>query len=211
VPLPGDASSAAFLVVAALLVPGSEIRILDVGVNPTRIGAFDILRRMGADVSFGGPRVVAGEPHADLVVRASRLRGTTITASEVPAAIDELPVLAVAAALADGTTTLTGAAELRVKESDRLAALEQVAAVGGRIRTTPDGFVVEGSAGRTLRGGAITTGGDHRTAMAFAVAGLVSSDGVAIDDPACVDVSFPGFFAALRTLGATVQEDACGR
>jgi 3-phosphoshikimate 1-carboxyvinyltransferase len=120
IPLPGDPSSAAFLAVAALVVPGSEVRVRDVGLNPTRTGALAILRRMGADIRLERARDEAGEPRGDLVVRATRLRGTTITPAEVPAAIDELPVLVVAAALASGETRLSGAAELRVKESDRL-------------------------------------------------------------------------------------------
>src|SRR5262249_33942770 len=126
VPLPGDPSSAAFLVVAALLVPGSEGRIEDVGVNPTRTGFLGVLRRVGAAPEVAAARELAGEPHADLVARSAAVCGTTIEAAEIPGTIDELPVLAIAAALADGTTTITGAAELRVKESDRLAALEQL-------------------------------------------------------------------------------------
>ena len=210
VAVPGDLSSAAFLIVAALLVPGSTLRIADVGINPTRTGALAILRRMGAPITIEAPREVAGEPRADLVVRAARLRGTTIPAAEVPAAIDELPVLAVAAALAEGTTTLVGAEELRVKESDRLAALAALARLGARIEVRPDGFCIHGSAGRPLRGGRVEAHGDHRIAMAFAVAGLAAVDGVEIADPACVGVSFPGFFATLAAVGAPVAGDGWG-
>jgi 3-phosphoshikimate 1-carboxyvinyltransferase len=205
IPLPGDASSAAFLVVAALLVPGSELCLRDVGVNPTRTGFLAILRRMGAAIDVSAPREVAGEPRADLVVRAARLRATVIEAAEVPGAIDELPVLCVAAALADGETTIRGAGELRVKESDRIAALEQLARLGVVVAATADGLVVRGSAGRRLAGARVATGGDHRIAMAFAVAGLVAEGGVELDDADCADVSFPGFFARLAELGAEVR------
>jgi 3-phosphoshikimate 1-carboxyvinyltransferase len=206
VPLPGDPSSAAFLVVAALLVPGSEVVVRDVGVNPTRIGFLAILARMGGAVEVVGTREVAGEPRADLRVRAAPLRATTVSPEEVPAAIDELPVLCVAAALATGTTEIRGAGELRVKESDRIAALAQLERLGVGVRTMPDGLVVEGRGGRALRGGRVDPRGDHRIAMAFAVAGLVADGGVEIVDPQCVDVSFPGFFTCLGELGARVEE-----
>ncbi len=205
VTLPGDPSSASFLVVAALLVPGSTLRVRDVGVNPTRTGALAILRRMGGDIRIERVREEAGEPRGDVVVRASRLHGTTIGADEVPAAIDELPVLAVAAALADGETRITGAAELRVKESDRLAALEQLAGLGATVRATPDGLVIVGAGGRRLGPGRVDAAGDHRIAMAFAVAGLCADGGVEIVDPECVAVSFPGFFTDLVALGAAVE------
>jgi 3-phosphoshikimate 1-carboxyvinyltransferase len=203
-------SSAAFLVVAALLVPGSEIHVHDVGINPTRTGALAVLTRMGAAVELDPPREVAGEPRAGFRVRAAALHGTTVGPGEVPAAIDELPVLAIAAALASGETRITGAAELRVKESDRLAALGQLATLGADVRVLPDGLVIRGSGGRPLRGGRIEAGGDHRIAMAFAVAGLAATGGVEIADPECVDVSYPGFFAALAALGAVVTEVPCG-
>ena len=205
VPLPGDPSSAAFLVVAALLVPGSTLRVRDVGLNPTRTGALAILRRMGGDIRTERVREEAGEPRGDLIVRASRLHGTTIDSAEVPAAIDELPVLAVAAALADGETRITGAGELRVKESDRLAALEQLRALGVAMEAMPDGLVIAGVAGRRLRPGRVDAAGDHRIAMAFAVAGLCAEGGVEIADPECVAVSFPGFFSDLAGLGAAVE------
>lgn len=205
IPLPGDVSSAAFLAVAALLVPGSDVVIRNVGANPTRTGALDILRRMGADLTLEPAREIAGEPRADLRVRTSRLTATRILPAEVPAAIDELPILAVAAAFAEGETTLAGAAELRVKESDRLAALEQLAPLGVEIRTTPDGFAIRGVAGRRLGGGRIVSGGDHRVAMAFAIAALASDAGVTIDDRECVAVSFPGFFEQLAAMGGRVE------
>jgi 3-phosphoshikimate 1-carboxyvinyltransferase len=205
VPVPGDASSAAFLVVAALLVPGSEVVVRDVGVNPTRIGFLAVLARMGARVEVVDRRDLAGEPRATLRVRAARLRATTIAPEEVPGAIDELPVLCVAAALADGETTVRGAGELRVKESDRIASLEQLGLLGADVRATADGLVVRGSGGRRLRGARIAAHGDHRVAMAFAVAGLVADGGVEIDDAGAADVSFPGFWAELAALGAEVR------
>jgi len=205
IPLPGDPSSAAFLAVAALVVPGSEVRVRDVGLNPTRTGALAILRRMGADIRLERARDEAGEPRGDLVVRATRLRGTTITPAEVPAAIDELPVLVVAAALASGETRLSGAAELRVKESDRLEALAQLGALGVPMTVHADGLVLHGRDGQPLAGGRVEAGGDHRIAMAFAVAGLCATGGVEIADPDCVAVSFPGFFAQLAALGARVD------
>jgi len=204
IPLPGDPSSAAFLAVAALLVPGSEVRIRDVGLNPTRTGALAILRRMGADIRTERTRDDAGEPRGDLVVRASPLRGTVITPEEVPAAIDELPVLVIAAALASGETRVDGAAELRLKESDRLAALEQLAGLGVTMTSRPDGLTLEGLDGGPLSGGRIDAAGDHRIAMAFAVAGLRAAGGVEIADPECVAVSFPGFFEQLASLGAAL-------
>src|SRR5262249_30640555 len=205
IPVPGDPSSAAFLVVAALLVPGSEVRLRGVGLNPTRTGALHILRRMGADVRIDGLRDEAGEPRGDLVVRASRLHGTSIAVEEVPAAIDELPLLAIAAALADGETRISGAGGLRGKESDRLAALEQLAPLGVAIEVSGDGLTLRGLGGGTLRGGRIDPAGDHRIAMAFAVAGLRAEGGIEIADPECVSVSFPGFFASLAGLGAPVE------
>jgi 3-phosphoshikimate 1-carboxyvinyltransferase len=203
--VPGDASSAAFVVVGALLVPGSDVRLAGIGLNPGRIGALDILRRMGAAIEVSDVHDVAGEPRGTLRVRASALRATTVEPDEVPAAIDELPVLCVAAALADGETTIRGAAELRLKESDRIAALAQLDRLGVGVRTTDDGLVIHGTGGRRLVCGRIASGGDHRIAMAFAIAGLVAEGGVEIDDPECARVSWPGFFTRLADLGGGVQ------
>lgn len=205
--LPGDPSSAAFLVVAALLVPGSRLRIDGVGTNPRRTGAFAILERMGARITLEATRDEAGEPCGAIVVEHGALRGTTVGPDEIPGAIDELPILAVAAAFAEGETRVTGASELRVKESDRIAALEQLAPLGVAFEPTSDGFVVRGRPDATIARGTIATHGDHRIAMAFAIAGLRSPDGVTIDDPACADVSFPGFFDRLSTLGAAVDRE----
>ncbi len=203
--LPGDPSSAAFLVVAALLVPGSRVRVRGVCVNPARTGLFAVLRRMGARITVDAVTDRAGEPCGDVIVEHGALTGTTVAPDEVPGAIDELPILAVAGAFAEGETRVTGAAELRVKESDRLVALEPLRTLGAAFETTADGFVVRGRPDARLGGGTIATHGDHRIAMAFAVAGLRSRDGVVLDDPACVDVSFPGFFERLRALGGVVE------
>jgi 3-phosphoshikimate 1-carboxyvinyltransferase len=205
VALPGDVSSAAFLVVAALIVPGSLLRLSGVGVNPTRTGALAILRRMGAPIEVVDTHDVAGEPRAELRVRSGRLHGTIVTPAEVPGAIDELPILCVAAALAEGETAIAGAGELRVKESDRIAALEQLRLLGVDVETTPDGLVIHGSGGRRLRGARVESHADHRIAMAFGVAGLVADGGVEVHDAGCADVSFPGFFARLGELGARVE------
>ena len=206
VPLPGDVSSAAFLAVAALLVPGSELSLMDVGVNPTRTGALAILRRMGAPIEVVETHDVAGEPRAELRVRSASLHGTTVTPAEVPGAIDELPILCVAAALATGETAIQGAGELRVKESDRIAALEQLRLLGVDMATSADGLVIRGSGGRRLAGARVESHGDHRIAMAFAVAGLAAEGGVEVAGAECADVSFPGFFAALAGLGASIEE-----
>jgi len=205
VALPGDVSSAAFLVVAALVVPGSELRLADVGVNPTRTGVLAILRRMGAPIEVVDTHDVAGEPRAELRVRAARLHGTTVAPAEVPGAIDELPILCVAAALAEGETRITGAGELRVKESDRIAALEQLRTLGVAITASADGLVIRGTGGRRLRAGRVESHGDHRIAMAFGVAGLVADGGVEVGDAGAAEVSFPGFFARLAELGAAVE------
>jgi 3-phosphoshikimate 1-carboxyvinyltransferase len=204
VSLPGDVSSAAFFLVAGSIVPGSELLLPNVGVNPTRTGIIDLLRRMGADIEVRQQREECGEPRADLLIRGARLHGIAIAAAEVPAAIDELPVLAMAAACADGETSLEGAAELRVKESDRLTALGQLRALGVPIEITPDGFRIQGLADALLTGGRVVAQDDHRIAMAFAVLGLRARQGIEIDGSAAVAVSFPGFFAALRALGAAV-------
>jgi len=195
--VPGDFSSAAYFIVAASLVPGSEIQIRDVGLNPTRTGLLDILKTMGAQVEVGDLREEGGEPVGTVAVRARRLHGAVIGGNLVPRAIDELPVLAVAACLAEGETVIRDAAELRVKESDRVEALaRELGRLGARIEPRPDGMVIAG--GRPLRGGHVTSGGDHRIAMSLAVAGLCAAGPVSIEDPANIETSFPGFAEALR-------------
>jgi 3-phosphoshikimate 1-carboxyvinyltransferase len=195
--VPGDLSSAAYFLVAAALVPGSEVAVTDVGVNPTRAGVLDILRMMGAQVDIRDLRDEGGEPVGTVVIHAGRLRGTTIEGDLIPRAIDELPVLAVAAALAEGETLIRDAAELRVKESDRVEILaRELGRLGARVKPQPDGLAIVG--GQQLRGGRVASGGDHRIAMALAVAGLRADGPVTIDDPDCIDTSFPGFADVLR-------------
>jgi 3-phosphoshikimate 1-carboxyvinyltransferase len=195
--VPGDLSSAAFFLVAGAVVPGSEIVVEDVGLNPTRAGVLDVLRMMGASIRVTDLREEGGEPRGAVVVRAGRLHGTTIEGDLIPRTIDELPVLAVAACLAEGETVIRDAAELRVKESDRIAALaRELGRLGATIEARPDGLAIIG--GRRLRGGRVSSGGDHRIAMALAIAGLCADGPVTIDDSACIRISFPGFEAALR-------------
>jgi 3-phosphoshikimate 1-carboxyvinyltransferase len=194
--VPADFSSAAFFVVAALLVGGSEVRIAEVGLNPTRTGLLAILERMGAEVEVEARGEEGGEPIGTIAARASELRATEVGGSEVPLAIDELPLLALAACFAEGTTTIRDAAELRRKESDRIATVsEALNALGGRVEPTEDGMVIEGTGG--LRGGRIDSHGDHRIAMLGAVAGLASSEGVEVEGMDAAAVSYPGFEADL--------------
>jgi 3-phosphoshikimate 1-carboxyvinyltransferase len=194
--VPGDTSSALYLVAAALLVPGSELTITDVLLNPTRTAALDVLVRMGADLTIEEKDVSGGEPRGDVTARYSELTATDVAPGEVPGLIDELPLLAVIASQAEGTTTVSGAGELRVKESDRITAMVAgLDALGTRAEERPDGMVIEGPA--PLTGGAIDSLGDHRVAMSFAIAGLVSAEGVRVSRWSCVDTSFPGFLDVL--------------
>ncbi len=206
--VPGDPSSAAFFVVAALLVPGSDLVVENVGLNPTRAGLFEVLRQMGGSIEEINTREVGGEPVADLRVRHSALHGINVDPAIAPAMIDEFPVLFVAAAMAKGATTTSGLEELRVKESDRLTAMaEALKLVGATVEEREDGLIISGTDGTPLRGtpprgtqgeDAVTTHLDHRIAMSMAVAGLVSSDGVQIDDVRPIATSFPTFTALLE-------------
>ena len=197
VDVPGDISSAAFFLVAASILPGSELRLTGVGLNPTRSGILDVLWRMGADITIEEAREVCGEPVGDLIVRSAALCGTIIGGAEIPRLIDELPILAVAAAAASGQTTVSDAAELRVKESDRIATtVAMLASFGAAIFPKPDGFVIDG--GVALQPGTVHPRGDHRIAMAGAVAGLLV--GCELADPGCMAVSFPGFLSTLSAL-----------
>jgi 3-phosphoshikimate 1-carboxyvinyltransferase len=200
--VPGDVSSAAFFLVAGALAADGEVVVRGVGVNPTRTGVLDVLAAMGADVARRGEGE-DGEPVADLVVRPRRLTGTTVAGALVPRAIDELPVLAVAAAAADGETEVRDAAELRVKESDRIAALaSELGRMGARVEERPDGFRVEGRGRRpALRGARVRSFGDHRLAMALVVAGLSADGETLVEDADCIATSYPGFVAACRQLG----------
>lgn len=202
--VPGDPSSAAFFIVAALLVPGSDVTIANVGLNPTRAGLVEVLQAMGGDIELLDPREVGGEPVADLRVRHSLLRGIAVDPAIAPSMIDEYPILFVAAALAEGTTVTTGLDELRVKESDRLSVMAAgLAAIGARVEESEDGLVIHGTGGDPLPGGATIAGHlDHRICMSFAIAGLISKAPVTIDDMAPVATSFPNFEAQLDGLQA---------
>jgi 3-phosphoshikimate 1-carboxyvinyltransferase len=201
--VPGDISSAAFALVAAALLPGSEITVEDVGVNPTRTGLLDVLQAMGAGIAAGDEREQGNEPVADVTIRASDLRGVEVGGDTVVRMIDEFPVLAVAATQAHGATVVRDAAELRVKETDRIAAIVVgLRALGARIDPLPDGFIVEGPT--PLHGATVDSHGDHRLAMALAVAGLIAEGGVAVENAGCIADSFPGFVELLRGAGAEV-------
>jgi 3-phosphoshikimate 1-carboxyvinyltransferase len=198
--VPGDFSSAAPLIVAAALLPGSELTLHDIGINPRRTGLLAVLERMGAHIAVFNRRHAGRELVADLEVREAPLVATTVTAEEVPSLVDELPLVALAAAHARGTTTVSGAEELRVKESDRVEAVaEALHALGGRVRARPDGWEITGVPTR-LRGGRVRSVGDHRIAMLGAVAGLSSREPVEIEDADAVAVSFPGFFELLEAV-----------
>ncbi|MCF8881559.1 3-phosphoshikimate 1-carboxyvinyltransferase [Erythrobacter sp. SN021] len=199
--VPGDPSSAAFFAVAASVVPGSDLVIENVGLNPTRDGIFRALELMGADIEKLDGREVGGEPVADLHVKHSHLRGIEVDPAIAPSMIDEFPILFVAAAMAEGTTTTSGLEELRVKESDRLSAMATaLQEVGVTLEETDDGLIIEGSHGEPLPGGGtIATHLDHRIAMSMAIAGLVSRKGVEIDSTEPIATSFPNFAALLAT------------
>ena len=202
--VPADISSAAFFLVGASLAPGSDLVLEHVGVNPTRTGVLEILRLMGANIEVLNPRLAGGEPVADLRVRHAPLRGVRIPETLVPLAIDEFPALFVAAACADGVTVLTGAEELRVKESDRIQVMaDGLNALGVAAGPTSDGIVIQGGA---LAGGTVHSHGDHRIAMSFAMAALRASGPITICDCANVNTSFPGFVALARNVGLAIQE-----
>jgi 3-phosphoshikimate 1-carboxyvinyltransferase len=207
--VPGDISSAAFLVIAGLLVGDAQVTVDGVGLNPTRTGLLDALGAMGAALDIVPGSDGAMEPRGRITAATSALRAATITGPLIPRLIDEVPVLAVAAALARGRTEIRDATELRVKESDRLAALaRELGALGARVSERPDGLVIEG--GVPLRGARVRSGGDHRIAMALAVAGLVAEGETVIEDTACIATSFPQFADLLNTLagGPAVTVDA---
>ena len=203
--VPADPSSAAFPLVAALLSPGSDVTLTHVGMNPHRIGLIETLREMGGDIATVNARQEAGEPVADLRVRGSKLRGVEVPAARAPSMIDEYPILAIAAACAAGKTTMRGLGELRVKESDRLAAIARgLAACGVAVEDGPDWLTVEGKGGRPRGGTRIVTNLDHRPAMAFLVMGMVAEQPVEIDDGSPIETSFPGFVELMNGLGAKI-------
>ena len=202
--VPGDISSAAFFIVAALITPCSELLIRNVGVNPTRTGIIDVMRSMGGNIEFLNEREVSAEPVADILVRSSRLKGVRIAGNTVPRAIDEFPVICVAAACAEGTTSIRDARELRVKETDRIAAMAvNLRALGVEVDECDDGMDITGV--ERLGGGMAESRGDHRIAMSMSVAGLVSAESITINDIDCVATSFPTFYSLLERFrtGAT--------
>ena len=197
--VPGDLSAAAFFLVAAALIPKSEVVLRNVGLNPSRRGVVDILRRMGARVEVENERSVCGEPMGDLIVRGSSLKRVRIAGDIIPNVLDEIPVLAVAATQVPGEVVIRDAADLRAKETDRITAVvENLRRMGAKVGEMPDGLIVEG--GYVLKGAEIDSFGDHRIAMAFAIAGLLAQDEVVIDGAEWVDTSFPGFFDVLESL-----------
>ncbi|MFA7666136.1 MAG: 3-phosphoshikimate 1-carboxyvinyltransferase [Burkholderiaceae bacterium] len=207
--VPADISSAAFFLVAASITPGSDLVLEHVGMNPTRTGVLDILRLMGADIELANPREVGGEPVADLRVRGAALKGISVPPDRVPLAIDEFPALFIAAACAEGRTVVTGAEELRVKESDRIAVMaDGLRTLGVAVEPTPDGIIIDGRGGDApvFGGGEIATHHDHRIAMSFAMAALRAREPIVIRDTEVVGTSFPGFVAQSRAAGLDIVE-----
>lgn len=197
--VPGDISSAAYFIAAGLLVPNSELLIRNVGINPTRAGLLEVCRAMGADITYVNQTSASGEPTADLLVRSSSLHGTTVEGAIIPTLIDEIPMIAVMAAFADGTTVIKDAAELKVKETDRIkTTTEALLAMGADVVPTEDGMIIHG--GKPLHGAVINSYLDHRIAMAFSIAGLAAAGTTTIQDSRCVDVSYPEFYKSLGAL-----------
>jgi 3-phosphoshikimate 1-carboxyvinyltransferase len=206
--VPGDISSAAFFLVAAAAAPEGAITVHGVGVNPTRTGALDVLEAMGVDLTVAGSEG-DGEPLADLTVRGGTLRGAEVGGALVPRAIDEIPILAIAAACAEGPTVVRDAAELRVKESDRIRALaSELGKMGVAVEEAPDGFRIGGRSARAsapFRGARVSSWGDHRLAMSLVVAGLLADGPTVVEDVDCIATSYPAFMATCRRLAG---EDA---
>lgn len=203
--VPSDPSSAAFPVVAAVIVPGSDLVLPGIGMNPLRTGLFQTLRDMGADIHFDNPREEGGEPVADLIIKHSRLHGVDVPAVRAPSMIDEYPVLAVAAAFASGTTRMFGLSELRVKESDRFAAVMRgLIACGVKVEENGDTMIVHGTGTPPQGGATIAVNLDHRIAMSFLVMGMASQQAVTVDDAEAIETSFPGFSELMNGLGAKI-------
>jgi 3-phosphoshikimate 1-carboxyvinyltransferase len=207
--VPGDPSSAAFPIVAALVVPGSRVTVTNVMMNPLRTGLLTTLVEMGAKLKFENRRNVGGEEVADVTAEYSELRGVEVPGVRAPSMIDEYPVLAIAAAFADGRTVMNGLAELRVKESDRLAAiLAGLRACGVDAHDEGDTLIVTGNGAPPRGGGSVTTHGDHRIAMSFLVMGLAAEQPVTVDEPDMIGTSFPGFADLMRSVGARIGSSA---
>lgn len=197
--VPGDISSAAYFIAAGLITPNSEILIKNVNTNLTRAGILKVAEAMGGDISYIDERIVSGEPVADILVRTSSLHGTVIEGDIIPTLIDELPVIAIMAAAASGTTIINDAAELKVKESDRIKTVsEGLTALGADVTPTDDGMIING--GKSLHGGDVLTEKDHRIAMSFTIASLITSGEVNLDYPDCVNISYPTFYDSLKQL-----------
>jgi 3-phosphoshikimate 1-carboxyvinyltransferase len=204
--VPADISSSAFFLVAASIAPGSNLILRHVGMNPTRVGVINILNQMGANIEILDEREIGGEPVADLRVRSAELQGIDIPEDQVPLAIDEFPVLFIAAACANGRTVLRGAEELRVKESDRIQVMaDGLAALGVETTVTPDGIIIDG--GQTIGGGTVNSHGDHRIAMSFAVASLRAAGDITVNDCANVATSFPGFVELAQGTGINISAE----
>jgi len=202
--VPADISSAAFFMVGASIAPGSDLTLQHVGINPTRIGVITILRQMGADITLSNEREVGGEPVADVRIRSAKLKGIQIPEDQVPLAIDEFPAIFIAAACAEGQTVLTGAHELRVKESDRIAVMaDGLITLGIDAKPTDDGIIIQGG---QLGSGDIDSHGDHRIAMSFAMAALRAEGTIAIQDCANVNTSFPGFVTLAQHVGLSISQ-----
>ncbi|MCC6905724.1 MAG: 3-phosphoshikimate 1-carboxyvinyltransferase [Anaerolineae bacterium] len=201
--VPGDPSSAAFLIVAAACLPGSDVMLHNICINPTRTGVIDIMRRMGAEITIEDEIEQSGEPVATLRVHGGALRGVTISGDDVVRAIDELPILAIAATQAEGETVIRDAQELRVKEVDRISVVAgEMRKLGAQVEEQPDGMIIQG--GVPLRGASVKSHGDHRLVMALAVAGLFASGETTVDEAECAADSFPGFAETLARIGAEV-------
>ena len=197
--VPGDISSAAYFIAAGLLTPGSEILLKNVGINPTRDGMLRVCKAMGADITYLNETSAGGEPTADLLVRYSPLKATVVEGSIIPTLIDEIPMIAIMATFAEGTTIIRDAAELKVKETNRIDTVAQnLRAMGGTVTPTDDGMIIEGTG--ALKGAHINSHLDHRIAMAFAIAGLAAEGDTVIGDSQCVDVSYPAFFETIAQL-----------
>lgn len=197
--VPGDISSAAYFIAAGLLIPGSEILVKNVGINPTRAGILTVCKNMGADITYLNKTSAGGEPTADILVKHSPLKAVTVEGSIIPTLIDELPMIAVMAAFAEGTTVIKDAAELKVKETNRIDTVtENLKAMGAKVIPTDDGMIITGTG--MLKGASINSYLDHRIAMAFTIAGLAAEGNTDIRDSQCVDVSYPAFFETLNSL-----------
>jgi 3-phosphoshikimate 1-carboxyvinyltransferase len=197
--VPGDISSAAFFIVAGIIAPDSRIIIKNVGLNPTRTGIIDVLRAMGAKIEIQNEKVLSGESRGDILVRTSKLKGITIEGEIIPRLIDEIPAIAIAASQAEGLTIIKDAKELRVKESDRIATIcGMLKKMGAKAKETPDGMIIEGPC--KLKGAEIESCGDHRIAMSAAIAGLIATDEMVIENSECIETSFPGFETLLGYL-----------